>query len=190
MLTLSWDRKQMPAGNWRKLSASGHKVVPDSEHHLMIPVVTGSRSLRLLINASPLKRLSSAVQFRPWSTMSFSEKLPSLYSLLCDPLICAGLEEIERQGSSVQHLLVELADIEPGAQVFLRAFTEFADLELAQLVTEGLRGPRDVAVGLRLDCRLVHRTGLAEEIHYLAASPSFRVNSSIDDQTYRAEEFR
>ena len=118
---VAWCLAQLPSSGWKRGrqtgggGASGHKVVPDSEHHLMIPVVTGSRSLRLLINASPLKRLSSAVQFRPWSTMFFSEKLPSLYSLLCNPSTCAGLEQIERQGSSVEHLIVELADIEPGA---------------------------------------------------------------------------
>ncbi len=61
--------------------------------------------------------------------------LPQLFrSLFRDPFIGAGLEQVERKGSAIEHLVVELANVEPGAQFLLRAFPEFADLELAQLI--------------------------------------------------------
>src|SRR5271157_5019191 len=71
----------------------------------------------------------------------------------------------------------------------MSAFAEFADLELAQLVTEALCRPRNVAIGLGLDGGFVNSSGLAEEIHDLLAGPSFRMDSGVDDQTHGAKEF-
>src|SRR5208337_4886777 len=81
------------------------------------------------------------------------------------------------------------ADVKLGAQFLLGTFAEFADLELADLVTERLCGPGDIAVGLGLDAGLVNSAGLAEEIHDLLAGPSFGMDSGIDDQAYGAKEF-
>src|SRR5258708_5494684 len=83
---------------------------------------------------------------------------------------------------------MEAADIKLGAQFFLGALAEFAKLDLAELVAEGLRGPRDIAIGLGLDRGLVDRAGFAEEIHDLIACPAFRVDSGVDNQTYCTEE--
>ena len=76
-----------------------------------------------------------------------------------------------------------------GPNSFLGALAEFAELELAELVTEGLCGPRNVAVGLGLDRGLVDRAGFAEEVHDLIAGPPLRVDSGVDDQAHRAEKF-
>src|ERR1700736_339557 len=81
------------------------------------------------------------------------------------------------------------ANVELRSQFLLRPVAEFANFELAQLVAEGLCGPRDVAVGLGLDGGLIHGAGLAEEIYDLIAGPSFGVNSGIDHQTHSPEEF-
>src|SRR4051812_14541614 len=90
----------------------------------------------------------------------------SLPFLLCHPLICTGFEQVERQGAAVEDLVVEGADVELGSKFFFRAVTKLTDLELAQLVAERLRGPRDVAVGLSLDGGLVDGAGLAHEVHH------------------------
>src|ERR1039458_7529585 len=99
------------------------------------------------------------------------------------------VEEIEREGSAVEHLIVKCADVKLGAQFFLGALAEFAVLELPELVAEGLSGPRDVAVGFGLYAGLVDSVGLAEEVHDLIAGPTFGVDSSVDYQTHRAEKF-
>src|SRR6267143_335255 len=65
------------------------------------------------------------------------------------------------------------ADVELDPQFLLGTVAEFAKLELAQLVAEGLRGPRDVAIGFGLDCRLVDGTRLSEEIDDLITCPAF-----------------
>src|ERR1019366_9164492 len=107
-----------------------------------------------------------------------------------DPLVGAGIQKIEREGSAVEQLVVEGADVKLGAQFFLSACAKLADLELAEFITEGLRGPRDVAVGLGLDGGLINRAGLPHEVHDLLAGPSFRMDSGIDDQANSAKELR
>ena len=52
---------------------------------------------------------------------------PSLRFLLRDPFVGAGLEQVKRQGSAVEHLVVEGADVKLGAQFFLGAFAQFAE---------------------------------------------------------------
>src|SRR5271167_3017836 len=119
----------------------------------------------------------------PGETLEEWEVSPSLSLrfLLRDPQIRAGIEQIERKGTTVKHLVVELANVKLGPQLFPGAFAEFAELELAELVTERLCGPRDVTVGLGLDRRFIDRAGLAHEVHDLIACPSFRVNSRVND---------
>jgi hypothetical protein len=48
--------------------------------------------------------------------------------LLGDPLVGAGFQKIEGEGSAVEHFVVEFADVEFGAQFFLGAVAEFTDL--------------------------------------------------------------
>ena len=99
----------------------------------------------------------------------------------------AGVEHVERESAAAEDLVVEGADVEFGAELFLRALAELEDLELAELVGAGLRGPRDVAVGLGLDERLVDVV-LAHVVDDLIAGPALRVDAGVDDEADGAEE--
>ena len=83
---------------------------------------------------------------------------------------------------------MEGADVEFGAEFFLCALAEFEDLELAEFVGAGLRGPRDVAVGFGLDERLVDVV-LAHVVDDLIARPALGVDAGVDDEADGAEEF-
>src|SRR5262249_1585521 len=89
--------------------------------------------------------------------------------LLGDPFIRALIEEVERQGSAIEHLVMKSSQIEFRAQRFLGAIAELTELELAKLVAERLSRPGDVAIGFRLNGRLVDGAGLAHEFHDLVA---------------------
>src|SRR5271166_1508129 len=82
--------------------------------------------------------------------------------LLPNPAHGAGVQEVERQDAAAQHLVVELADVEFCAQFFFGAGAKFAELELAELIREGLRRPGDVAIRFGLDGGFVDGAGLAE----------------------------
>src|SRR6267154_3121057 len=90
--------------------------------------------------------------------------------LLCNPLIGPCLKQIERQSPAVEHLIVKFADVKLGPQFLLGTLPQFADLKLAQFVTERLCRPRDIAVGLGLDRRLIYRARFAEELHDLISA--------------------
>jgi hypothetical protein len=49
-----------------------------------------------------------------------------------NPAVGAGIQEVERQDSAAQHLVVEAADVEFRTQLLLRSVAKFAELELAQ----------------------------------------------------------
>src|SRR5258708_27701433 len=100
-----------------------------------------------------------------------------------------GQEHDQGQGSAIQHLIVEGANVELGDQVSPGSFAELANLQLAKLVTKGLRRPRDVTVGFGLDGRLVHGSRLAEKLHNLIACPTFGVDSCVHNQPHGPEEF-
>src|SRR6266404_4992608 len=84
---------------------------------------------------------------------------------------------------------MEGANVELSAQFFPGAFAKLANLQLAKLVTKGLRRPRNVTVGFGLDGRLVHGSRLAEELHNLIARPTFGVDSCVHNQPHCPEEF-
>jgi hypothetical protein len=44
-----------------------------------------------------------------------------------NPAISAGVEQVERENATIQHLVVEGADVEFGAEFFLGAVAEFAE---------------------------------------------------------------
>ena len=66
--------------------------------------------------------------------------LLSLRFLFGDPFIRAGLEKIEGKRSAVEHLVVEGADVELWSQLCSGAFAQFAELELAEFVTQACAG--------------------------------------------------
>src|SRR5580700_5816308 len=114
----------------------------------------------------------------------------SVCFLLGNPLVRASLEQVEGQGPTIQHLVVESANVKLGAQFFPGAFSQLANLKLAQLVAEGLRGPRDVAVSFGLNGRLVNGPRLAKKFYNLIACPAFGMDSCIHNQPNGPEEFR
>src|SRR5258708_12304675 len=95
--------------------------------------------------------------------------------MLGDPFVGAGVEQVEGQGSTIEHRIVEGAEVELGSQFFLGTVAEFAKLELAKLVAKSLRGPRDVAIGFGLDGGLVDRARLPDEIHALVTFPTLSI---------------
>src|SRR5215469_2434975 len=108
--------------------------------------------------------------------------------LLRDPLIGTRLQHVQRERAAIQHLIVELAQIELWPQLFLGALPQLAEFQLTEFVAESLGGPGDVAVRFGLDRRLVDSSGLAHEFYDLVSSPSLGVDPGIDHQAYRAKQ--
>src|SRR3954451_7873185 len=104
-----------------------------------------------------------------------------------DPSRDPRVENVERKTAAGEHLVVETADIELRSEFLRRSRAKIADLELSQLVTARLRRPGDVAIGLRLDRRLVDRVRLAHVVDNLIAAPTHVVDAGVDDETHRAE---
>src|SRR5271156_4936151 len=115
----------------------------------------------------------------PWTLLS---------CLFLNPALGAGIEKIQRERSAIKHFVVEAAQIELRSEFLLGAFAQLADLELAKLVAERLGWPGNVAVGFRLDRRLIDRARLPHEIHDLIAAPAFGMDSGIDLQPHGAEQ--
>src|SRR3954454_5728102 len=65
------------------------------------------------------------------------------------------VEDIQRQAAAGEHLVVEAAEVERRAELLRRACTKVANLQLTEFVAARLSRPGDVAVGLRLDGRLI-----------------------------------
>ena len=80
-----------------------------------------------------------------------------------------------------EHLVVELAQVEPAAVALGELTAERFDRALAELVGERLARPRDVAV--RLDRRVGRgQPGRQEEVDRLLAAPAERVEPRVDDE--------
>src|SRR3984957_12488151 len=105
-----------------------------------------------------------------------------------NPAIRPGVRQVERKHAAVQHLIVKTTDVESGAQLHPRTVTQFAELQLTQLVREGLRRPRDVAIRFRLDGRLVDGPRFSHELDHLVAIPTLRMDAGIDYQPHGAEQ--
>src|SRR5690606_8401428 len=74
--------------------------------------------------------------------------LPRLLPPRCDPRIDVLLERRERHRACLEHRIVEIAQVEAGAERATRALAQFQDPELADLVGQGLARGGDVAVDL------------------------------------------
>jgi len=81
-----------------------------------------------------------------------------------DPAIRAGVKQVERENATIQHLVVEGADVELCTQFLPSAFAKFDELELPDLVTKSLGRPGNVAVCFGLDLGFVEGAGFAEEV--------------------------
>ena len=67
-----------------------------------------------------------------------------------DPVQYAGLQHVQGEWAGIQDFVVEFLDVELRAKLSLGALTKFKNLQLAQLVSQRLTGPRDVAVHFRV----------------------------------------
>src|SRR5664279_4963229 len=85
--------------------------------------------------------------------------------LLRDPQVDLLFQHIERQRARINHLVVELADIELVTELLHGTRTQFQYLQLAHLVGERLGRPGDIPVGFRLHVRLVNRRMVMEVLH-------------------------
>src|SRR5215468_6450383 len=104
----------------------------------------------------------------------------------CNPRLDLFLEDVERQRPGAENLVVEGPDVELRTELLLRPFAQLEDLQLAHLVTQGLAGPGDVAVGLALDVRLVDGRVRVEVVDHLLARPLLRVQTGIHDEADRS----
>ncbi|EEF25620.1 conserved hypothetical protein [Ricinus communis] len=94
---------------------------------------------------------------------------------------------IHRQRAGAQHLVVEGADVEAVSQFLAGVVAQFKDLQLADLVTQGLSRPDDVAVGLALHFDFLDAGMVVEEVHHLLAVPVLVMQARVHHQADRAQ---
>src|ERR1019366_7642476 len=99
--------------------------------------------------------------------------------LIGNPFRDSRVQNVERQRTRTEHFIVKGADVVFGAEFFFRQIAQFENLHLAQLVSQGLARPRDVAVHFGLDVGFVHGGMLAEEVHHSLAGPVLVMNSGL-----------
>src|SRR4029077_9450724 len=97
-----------------------------------------------------------------------------------------GSEGGQRQGPLRQDRVVEPPDVEGGAEARGRLVVESLDLELTELVGEGLPGPGDVAVDLVDDVVGGEGGVLEHDPDRFAARPAEGVHPGVDAQPARA----
>jgi hypothetical protein len=100
-----------------------------------------------------------------------------------NPGVDAVIQYVERKGTCVENLVVEVAEVEFVTESFLGAVAEFKDLQLANFVSESLAGPSDVAINFSLDIRLVDVGVIVEILDHLFEGPVLGVDPGIYDQT-------
>jgi len=80
---------------------------------------------------------------------------------------------------------VKCADIVFAAKLLLRLLSQLQNFELAEFVSQRLRGPSDVAICFGLHAGLVFRSMLVKEVHYLLTRSMFVVDAGTNHQSYR-----
>src|SRR6476620_11031745 len=81
-------------------------------------------------------------QSRLWLPASAGRSMPLF--LLLNPGIHLLLENLERHRTLPEHDIVELSNVESGAEPSLGVTAQLADLELSDLVAERLSRPHDI----------------------------------------------
>src|SRR5207245_3498780 len=89
-------------------------------------------------------------------------------------------------GAILQERVVELAQIERLTERALGAGAEILDLELADLIGQGLAGPGDITVDLVGDVDFGLGVILHEKVDRSLPVPAHRVYSRVDHQAHRA----
>ena len=105
-------------------------------------------------------------------------------------IACARLQPWElRQRAVTEQYVVKFAQIEIIAQRFLGAVAQLPDLQLPELVGQGLAGPGDIAVHFGPDVAARQRGVAGEVFHRLCAAPALGMDAGIDHQPARAPHF-
>src|SRR5216683_753218 len=106
----------------------------------------------------------------------------SAFPLTRNPGVDARFQYVEGQRARTEHLVVEASQVETRAQGRRRARPQLLDLELADLVGQGLGRPDDVAVHLDHDVVLGLARVLREVVDGLLPAPAQRVHARVHDQ--------
>src|SRR5262249_7407519 len=115
-----------------------------------------------------------------------SRRLLQLLVRRGDVVLDLLLEEVERESAVAQDDVVEVADVEFGAELLFGLRAQVADFELADLVGKALAGPGNVAIDF--SDGLIRNVQL-EESNGAVAIPALRVHPGIDDEADGAETF-
>jgi hypothetical protein len=105
--------------------------------------------------------------------------------LAADPGVYLGIQDVEGKRAVSEHFIVAVADVKLVAKFLPRFFPQFNDLQLSQLVSQGLTGPRDVAVDFALNVRLIHRGVAMEVVNHLLSGPMLLMHPGVDNQADR-----
>src|SRR5215469_10916267 len=105
-----------------------------------------------------------------------------------DPRVDARVKHVERQRAAAQHFVMEAANVELPAQLFPGPLAQLKDLQLAELIAQGLRRPGHVAVSLALYLGLVNAGVVVEVIHHLLARPVLVMEAGIDHKADGAQQ--
>src|SRR5882762_7705394 len=96
-----------------------------------------------LVYPEPRRAAAFTAEAKPKLCQNTKNALPRIFSswnfysrlfqfLLRDPLICSSLQQVQRQRSTIQHLVVKPTNIELASQFLPRALAQFAKFELAK----------------------------------------------------------
>src|SRR5690606_30744702 len=99
-----------------------------------------------------------------------------------DPGVDLLLEHRQRHRPEREDGVVEGAQVELRSEYLLRARAQFDDADLAELVTQRLAGPGDVAVDLGLDLVLAERGLRSEVVDRLLPGPALVMHAGVDHQ--------
>src|SRR4029079_10012781 len=99
------------------------------------------------------------------------------------PLFHPPVEDVERQRSLAQELVMKGADVEAGTQLALGARTHCTHRELAALVRQRLPRPHDVAIDFARDVLLRLRAVGFEVLDRLLPRPPELVDAGVEHET-------
>src|SRR5437588_4282879 len=104
---------------------------------------------------------------------------------MMNPTVYPPLKHVQRQRSRPQYLVMECPNIELPAKLSLRSSAEIQNLELADLIGQGLARHRYIAVYIYLDRQGVKGGVLPHIAEGLVSAPSLVMQAGIHDEPQR-----